>query len=170
MKKSLMVLAAAALLAWAPVEGQAQVSFGAQAALFDLEELAVGGRVNFGLANSFGIEDGFFQGLEGSVNANYLFLDGADSAFLINANGLVPLSVESSLSPYVGAGINHYRYSWDNPFGDLIGFDGTYSASGLNILAGLNLSLGALPAFAELQYSTTGAGFLTLSGGVMFGR
>ncbi len=167
MRKSLVIAAAVALLLAAQVErAEAQVRFGPQVALFDFDDLGVGVRVDVGLSDAFGIEDGFFQGLFASGNVNYLFTDGVDTALLINANANVPFSVEAAVTPYAGAGFNHWRYTWDNPFGP---GSTTFSASGLNILGGLFFDLGGIPAFGELQYSTTGAGFLTLSGGILFG-
>lgn len=158
-------------------QAEAQVSFGPQLVFFDFEQLGVGGRVDFGLADAFGIEDGFFQSLKGSANASYVFGDSEEftggsvgwDATVFNVNAVVPFVVESSVAPYAGAGINHTRYSTDFDGPDLPGFGYSGSSSGLNILGGIGFGLGALPAFAEIQYSTSGSGYLTLSGGVMFG-
>jgi opacity protein-like surface antigen len=169
MKRSYALLALVAFLfvALPAEEAEAQVSFGPQVVLWDFSELGVGARVDFGLADSFGIDDGFFQDLFGSFNANYVF-EGSDNATMLvfNLNGNVPLDLDSDLSPYVGAGLNHWRWSYDAPF---TGASSSWSWTGLNILGGLFLDFGNLPAFAELQYSTSGAGFLTLSAGILFG-
>jgi opacity protein-like surface antigen len=171
MKRSLVLAAGLAFfLAIQADKVEAQVSFGPQVVLFDFDEIGIGARVDIGLTDTFGIEEGFFEGLFASLNANYLLIDGVDSPLLINANANVPLSVDAGINPFVGAGINHYRFS--SPTVNIGGIPvggGSWSASGLNLLAGLFFDLGAVPGFAELQYSTTGSGFLSLTGGVLFG-
>lgn len=178
--KKWSVLLAGLAFAFAAIPAQqaaAQVSFGPQVVLWDLERLGVGARVDFGLAESFGIEDGFFEQLKASVNGNYVFGESQDfpggsaswNAIVINANGVVPIEADIAVSPFVGAGLNHTRFSSDvsGGFGGFGGFSG--SSSGLNLLGGIEFDLGSLPGFAELQYSTSGAGFLSVTGGVMFG-
>ncbi|MEX2529632.1 MAG: hypothetical protein WD960_02580 [Gemmatimonadota bacterium] len=165
MKRWLGLLAALTFLfPLIPAQAEAQVSFGPQVVLWDFEELGVGARVEFGLADAIGIEDGFFESLYGSVNTSYLFIDGDGTNLVFNVNGNVPIAMDGGLRPYVGAGLNHFRSS--------ISVGGTSfssSASGLNLLGGLLLDLGEIPAFGELQFSTTGDGFLSLTGGVLFG-
>ena len=130
--------------------------------LWDFDDLGVGARVDWDLGSAFEIEEGFFQDLTASFNANYVFDDFDDATTLIfNVNGIVPFQIDGAVTPFAGAGINHYRISVDGPF--------SFTGSGLNLLGGIMFGLGNLPAFTELQYSTTGAGFLSLSFGVMFG-
>ncbi len=158
-------------------KAEAQTVFGPQIVLWDLDEPAIGARVNFGLADAFGIDDGFFQNLAGSVNASYIFGDSESiggetwswSGFLINVNAIVPFEVEAAVTPYAGAGINHTRFSTSFSGSGIGSFGFSGSSSGLNLLGGVELPLGSIPAFAELQYSTSGAGALTLSFGVLFG-
>ncbi len=169
MKRWYILLALVGFLFALPAqEAEAQVAFGPQVVLWDFDEIGVGARVDFGLADAIGIEDGFFQDLYGSFNANYLFLDGDATSLVFNLNGNVPLDLDTDLNPYIGAGINHWRTSVTFNF---LGVSEkvTSSASGLNILGGLKFGLGDIPAFAEAQYSTSGAGFLTISFGVLFG-
>jgi len=167
MKKWYAVFVAALALLVVPASDlHAQVAIGPQAVLFDFEDIAVGARVDFGLGEAFGIEDGFFQGLFGSVNGNYVFVDGDVTSLLFNANLAVPLVTESAaVSPYIGAGLDLYR--WSASAGGVTVSD---NATGLNVLGGLFFDLGALPAFVEAQYSTTASGFLSISAGVLFGR
>lgn len=179
MKRWLGLLAALTFLfPLIPAQAEAQVSFGPQVVLWDLERLGVGGRVDFGLADAFGIEEGFFEALKGSVNGSYVFGESEDfsggsaswNATVININGTVPFEVEAGVNPYAGAGLNHTRFSSSVSAPGFGGFGfGGGSVSGLNLLGGVELELGSLPAFAELQYSTSGAGYLTVAGGVMFG-
>lgn len=164
MKRWTMVAALALLLPFLAQPAQAQVSFGPQLVFWDFEEFGVGARVDFGLGQAFGIEEGPFQNMFGSFNANYIFISNV-TPLLFNVNVAVPFDIDAAVRPYAGAGINHYRFSYDD---DFFG-GGTFTSSGLNLLGGIFFGLGDIPAFGELQYSTTGAGFLTLAGGVMFG-
>jgi opacity protein-like surface antigen len=156
-----LVVALAFLLTVPAAKAEAQVAFGPQVVLFDFEDIGVGGRVDVGLGQAFGIQEGLLQGLFGSFNGNYIFNDGDVTQLVFNANVAIPFDVAGTIAPYAGAGINHNRVS-------VSGFSA--SSSGLNLLGGVFLGLGNLPAFAELQYSTTGAGYLTLSFGLLFGR
>lgn len=158
MKRWTMVAALALLLPFLAQPAQAQVSFGPQVVFWDFEELGVGARVDFGLGQAFGIEEGPFQNMFGTVNVTYLFVSNV-TPILINANVSVPFETEMAATPYAGAGINHWRIS----------NGGSVSRSGLNLLGGLFFDLGGIPAFGELQYSTTSTNFLTLAGGVMLG-
>jgi hypothetical protein len=157
----LPVVTLAFLLTVPAAEVDAQVAFGPQIVLFDFEDVGVGARVDVGLGQTFGIQEGALQGLFGSFNGNYIFNDSDVTQLVFNANVAVPFEVAGTLRPYAGAGINHLRLSYE-------GFSA--SSSGLNLLGGVFLGVGNLPAFAELQYSTSGNGYLSLSVGVLFGR
>lgn len=163
--KLLPVLLVALFLFGQSEEAEAQVSFGPQVAFWDFEEMAAGGKVQFGLGDAFGIEEGFFEDLFGSFDANYVFGFGDATALLFNVNAGVPFDVDAAVTPYAGLGINHWRVSGGD---DFMGF--SVSASGLNLLGGLEFDLGAVPGYAQMAYSTSGAGFLTLSAGVLFGN
>ncbi len=178
MKKFLFAaMAFAFLLAVPPSEAEAQVSFGPQAVLWDFDEFGLGARADFGLADALDIEEGAFSQLRASTNVSYLFGDsqrfnGGEaswSGLLINANAIVPFETDGAITPFAGAGINHTRFS-SSVSGNGFAF-GSFSgsSSGLNLLGGIEFDLGAVPAFTELQYSTSGAGNLNLSLGVMFG-
>jgi hypothetical protein len=161
MRWHLLVVALAFLVAAPAAKVEAQVAFGPQLVLFDFEDVGVGGRIDVGLGQTLGIQEGLMQGLFGTFNGNYIFNDSDVTQLVFNANVAVPFEVAGSVRPYAGAGINHYRLSHSGA---------SASSSGLNLLGGIFLDVGNLPAFAELQYSTTGDGFLTLSFGVLFGR
>jgi opacity protein-like surface antigen len=155
-------LAVLAFLVAAPAaKVEAQVAFGPQVVLYDFEDFGLGGRVDFGLGEVIGMQEGLLRGLFGTFNANYVFNDSDVTQLVFNANVGVPFAVAGSIQPYAGAGLNHNRVSIE-------GFSA--SSSGLNLLGGIFLGLGTLPAFAELQYSTTGTGYLSLSVGLLFGR
>jgi opacity protein-like surface antigen len=158
-------------------EAEAQTTFGPQFVLWDFDKPAVGARVNFGLASTFGIEDGFFSDLAASINGSYIFGDSESfgneewswSGLAINVNGIVPIDIEAGVTPFVGAGINHTRFSSSFSGTGLGSFGFSGSSSGLNLVGGVELPLGGLRTFAELQYSTTGTGPLSVSVGVLFG-
>jgi hypothetical protein len=159
-KRHLLVAGLAILLALPPAEAKAQVAFGPQVVLFDFDDLGIGGRVDFGLAETVGIQEGLLQGLFGSFNGTYLLTEGDVTQLLFNLNAATTFDLQGTMTPYAGLGLNHYRASFS-------GFSS--SSSGLNLLGGVFLNIG-MPAFAEVQYSTTGAGFISLSFGVLFGR
>lgn len=152
-----LVLAAA----WPAAEARAQVRVGPQVVLFDLEDVGVGGRLDIGLGEAFSIQEGFLQGLFASVNANYVFQEGDVSTLVLNGNLAVPFSTQTAVTPYVGVGFDHTRTSVE-------GFDESFNDSGLNVLGGLFFDMGRFPAVAEVQYSTTGNGYLTLALGLLF--
>lgn len=162
-KLACIALAAAFLVVSTPAEEvQAQVAFGPQAVLWDFDDFGIGARVDWNMGEAFDIDEGFFENLTGSFNANYVFDDFNDATTLIfNINAHVPFDIDAGVTPFAGTGINHYRISVDGPF--------SFSGSGLNLLGGIMFGLGDIPAFTELQYSTTGAGFISLSFGVLFG-
>lgn len=160
MKRCLLLVGVALFLAVPVTEASAQTSFGPQVSLWDLSELGIGARVDFVLGDVFGQEEGPFSEMFATVDGSYILDDAEEVTTLaFNANAAVPLPMDGNLSPYAGAGLNHFRSSSD--FGSI-------SFSGLNLLGGLFFDLGGMNAFGQLQYSTTGAGFLTLSGGVLF--
>jgi hypothetical protein len=159
MKRYALLAGLALFIAIPATDATAQVSFGPQVVVWDFEEIGIGGRVDFGLGEALGIEEGVFQDLFASFNANYLFAD-PGTTLIFNINAAIPFAMDGPVTPYAGAGLNHFRFSFE-------GFSSSHS--GLNVLGGIFFDLGALPAFAELQYSTTGAGFLSLSAGVLFG-
>lgn len=156
------VIAILSVLAMLPTEAEAQVTFGPQVSLWDFEEVGIGAKVDVGLGESLGIEDGTFQNLSASFDGNYMFGTGDLTMTLFNLNAQVPFDIDAGVTPYAGTGLNHWRVSGTGPFAS----GGT---SGLNILGGLSFDLVQVPAFTQLQYSTTGFGYLTVSGGVMFG-
>jgi hypothetical protein len=149
-------------LAMPPAEAEAQVTFGPQVSLWDFEEVGIGAKVDIGLGETLGIEDGALQNLSASLDGNYMFGTGDLTMTLFNLNAQVPFDIDAGVTPYAGTGLNHWRVSGTGPFAS----GGT---SGLNILGGLSFDLGQIPAFTQLQYSTTGFGYLTVSAGVMFG-
>lgn len=170
MKKIGLVLGAVALLA-AAQPAAAQVSFGPHVAFGADTDIGIGADVHVGLANALGIEDGFFANLVGQFTGTYYLWDCGvvDCSFIdISANGVVPFAVESSVTPYAGAGIGVGRASvdYDTPFGD---FGASGTDVGLNVLGGIFFPLGGLNGFAEAKFGISGADQFVLRGGLLFG-
>jgi hypothetical protein len=177
MKRCALLVAGLGLFCLAPRAAEAQVSFGPHIAWGDDTDFGVGGTINFGLGNAFGIEDGAFANLFGSVGATYFFFDctpgfNLDSVnctyYEINGNLAVPFTIEgSSIQPYVGAGIGLAHGSYSYPlFGE---FDYSNTDVGLNILGGIFFPLGGLKGFAQGKFELSGGEQFVLSGGILFG-
>lgn len=192
MNRSIVMLACLGLFAVVqPAErAAAQVTFGPQVTLADLSELGIGGQVEFGLADAFGIEEGPMSNLTGFVNISYLFgapygafrfYDDLDfglgssgfssSAVAFNVGGKVPFEIEAGVTPYVGGGINftNVRLSYEDNLGSRFSESVSSTDGGINLLGGINFELGELPGSAELGYVSSGPGYLSLTFRVMFG-
>jgi opacity protein-like surface antigen len=149
----------------------AQVRFGPHLAWGEDTDLGIGGRLLFDLADVFGVTDGFFEDLTGQGGATYYFWDCNSSATSVDCSALqfdfdalVPFTIESSVTPYAGAGFHLARFSVDTPVSD-----GSETEFGVNILGGIFFDLGGLDAFAEAKLGLAGAEQLSLSAGVLFG-
>ncbi|CAN5667598.1 hypothetical protein BH23GEM11_BH23GEM11_16610 [soil metagenome] len=164
MRKWGMLLAMAAIVfgtfSASEARGQALIQFGPQLTLVDFEDLGIGIRGDYALGDALGLEEEFIRYMKLSADVNYI-LEGSDATTLhFNVNGLIPFEVDLAFVPYAGAGLNHVRSS----------FEGSSSNfSGLNLLGGAMFGLADLPAFVQVQYSTSGLGFLSVSFGVLFG-
>jgi len=156
----LLAMAAFVFVTFSADEARAQVMFGPQLTLIDFDDLGIGVRGDYALGDALGLEEEFLRYMKVSADVNYI-LDGGDATtFHFNVNGLIPFEIDAGFVPYAGAGLNHVRSSFD---------DGSSSFSGLNVLGGVMFGLADFPAFAQLQYSTSGLGFLSVSFGVMLG-
>ncbi len=167
MRRCAVLLAGLALLQLAPAKVEAQVSFGPLVAWGDDTDLGVGGRVDIGLGNAFGVDSGPFQNLFASTGATYFFIDCDEcSYFEINGNLAVPFTLEgSSVEPYAGSGIHIARSSSDveNPF-----VEDDNTEVGLNLLGGIFFPLSDLRGFAEAKFEIVGAEQFVLSAGILF--
>ena len=165
---ALAVAVSAAVVTFGPRDSAAQVRFGANVAWANDFDLGVGGRIGFGfgeVSNRHPIEgvvsfDYFFPGDEGtSLDPTY---------WEINANGIYKFAItNSTLVPYVGAGLNYARASADVPGA------GTVSDSevGLNVLGGLRFGSGqALRPFVEVRAELGGGEQVVFAFGLLIGR
>ena len=103
MKRFAILLAGLALVSLAPAQAEAQVNFGPYVAWGDDSDLGVGGRIDVGLGNAFGVDSGPFQNLFLNSGVTYFFFD-CDEGFdevdcswiEINGNLAVPFTMEGS--------------------------------------------------------------------------
>jgi hypothetical protein len=158
----LLAMAAFVVVTFSASEARAQVMFGPQLTLVDFSDLGIGVRGDYALGDALGLEEEFLRYMKVSADVNYI-LGGSDVTTLhFNVNGLIPFEIDTDFDfvPYAGAGLNHVRSSFD---------DRSESFSGLNLLGGIMFGIADTPAFAQVTYSTSGLGFLSVSFGVMFG-
>lgn len=164
------ILALAAAVLGPAVPAHAQVNFGPQLAWGDDTDLGIGGRIDFGVADALGVDEGAFRNLFASTSVTYFFVDCDEcSYFEINGNLAVPFELEgSSIAPFAGAGIHIGRWSVDGP--DNLGFDFGYDDTeiGLNLLGGIFFPLSDLRGFAEGKFALAGVEQFVLAAGVLF--
>jgi len=162
MKKFLFSLAGAAILLGAGSAAQAQqvnpVRFGAKASFAEDADFGVGARVEVGLpqlaSRVFAI---------GSFD--WFFPDGFDY-FEVNANLGYSVPVTStSISPYVGGGLNIARFSVD-----YLGHSASNTEVGLNVLGGMKFKPAAarFTPFVEGRFELSGGEQFVISGGILF--
>ena len=156
-----VMLGIAAALAIGAADVQAQ-KIGPQVSWGNDFDLAVGARIELGLPNL----------LTSTGPLSSTFLIGSFDYYLdcpsctlweVNGNLAVPIA-SSSVDPYVGAGLNLSRFSFD-----VAGFDGSSTDVGVNLLGGLRFPVGALNAFGEGRLTLGGSEQLALTFGVLFG-
>lgn len=154
-KQLLGILTAAAIAAAfslaAPATADAQVNFGVQGNYgTEVEAIGVGARATFDIPGAQGF------GLAGSFD--YFFPDLGDY-WEINANATYGFAGQSSLDPYVGAGLNYANS----------GNGVSVSDTGLNFLGGVEFGGGGgITPFVEGRYGTAFTGQLVLTGGILF--
>lgn len=170
-----LVILAMATVAVTAQPAQSQTRFGPQVAWADDFDLGVGGRLDFGLGNLFGVDDGPFQNLFGSTTATYFFTDCGfseiDCSYIeFEGNLGVPFTLDgASIQPFAGAGLHVGRFSvdddFDTPFGS---FSSSSTEVGLNLLGGIFFPLGDLSGFAQGKIELAGGEQFIISAGVLF--
>ena len=157
LRSALVALSVLGITAGA-VQGQ---RFGAQVNWGDDVDLGVGARLEIPVALA---SEGFLAGTFLVASFDYYFPDGPFDYFEFNGNFVAPVNTESNLNPYVGAGLNMARWSYDGPG------DGASSTDlGLNLLGGIRFLLGSMSSFAEAKFEAGGGEQFVLTFGVMFG-
>ncbi|HUF11581.1 MAG TPA: hypothetical protein VMN78_00610 [Longimicrobiales bacterium] len=164
---------ALALGFFAASPAEAQVGFGVQGSWGDDSDLGVGARVVAPVGHMITADGGsVLAGLKAIGSFDWFFIDcpdGVDCSWIeINANGAVPLPLEG-FSPYVGAGLNIARISFESEEQGVPGaFDVSDTEVGLNLLGGLDFPLGGLNAFAEGRFELGGGEQFVVTVGVLF--
>jgi opacity protein-like surface antigen len=136
--------------------------FGAQVNWADDADLGLGARVELPIALA---SEGALAGTFLIGSFDYFFPDGYDY-FEFNGNVGVPVSPQSALNPYVGAGLNMARASAEV---DVPGVDASNTELGLNALGGIRFGIGTLSSFAEARLELSGGEQLVLTFGILFG-
>lgn len=148
-----------------PTAANAQIGFVAQAsyAVDGVEEIGIGGGVNFGigsLTEKYGIK------LE--TTFDYFLVEDPLSFWQINGNLLYDLKSVPNL--YLGTGLNYSKSSVDLPGNlcDLAGADCSGSDIGLNILGGYKLGSGKMAPFIQARFELGGGEQFVVTGGIRF--
>jgi hypothetical protein len=161
MRVRLCVAAVGILIGMATSSAEAQVRFAPQVSYGDDADLGVGGRVNFGLSNTFG-SPGFF----GTASFDYFFPGNDVNYWELNGNiGWAIPGVRGNVKPYVGSGLNYGHVSIDNCSGAGCGD----SDVGLNLMGGLNfMTQSKVAPFLEARLELGGGEQFVLTGGLYF--
>lgn len=158
---AVLVAAAAALPSSASAQRAQPVRFGAQLSYGSDIDLGIGGRVRIPLPQVYqGV------GLDGSFD--YFFPGGNLTFWEINADGNYTFPVKnSSIEPYVGAGINYAHVSADCGGLDI---DCSDSNAGLNVLGGARFGVEGKhwTPFAEARGELRSGGKFVVTGGILF--
>lgn len=146
-----------------PNSASAQIGFVAQAsyALDGIEELGIGGGINFGIGSL--TEK---HGIRLETTFDYFLAEDPLTYWQINGNLLYDLKSVKNL--YLGAGVNYSKASVDCEVCDAFGFDADASDVGLNILGGFKLGSGKMAPFVQARFELGGGENLMLTGGIRF--
>lgn len=147
-----------------PTAANAQIGFVAQAsyAVDGVEEIGIGGGVNFGigsLTEKYGIK------LE--TTFDYFLVEDPLSFWQINGNLLYDLKSVPNL--YLGTGLNYSKSSVDDSgTGACSIVDCSSSDIGLNILGGYKLGSGKMAPFIQARFELGGGEQFVVTGGIRF--
>jgi hypothetical protein len=146
-----------------PNTATAQIGFVAQAsyAIDGVEEIGIGGGVNFGigsLTEKYGIK------LE--TTFDYFLVEDPAKFWQINGNLLYDLKSVPNL--YLGTGLNYSKSSVDLPGSACDIVDCSASDIGLNILGGYKLGSGKMAPFVQARFELGGGEQFVVTGGIRF--
>jgi hypothetical protein len=159
-KASFAVLLGLIVLAAHPAAGQ--VRFGPQVSWGDDADLAIGGKLLFGLASLAGES----RNLEGSASLDWFLDCEGCSYFEITGGVLYRFDIGEQALPYAGGGLNFSHFSSDS---DTPGANGSDSELGLALMGGIQFPLGALTAFTDARITLGGAEQAVISFGILLG-
>ncbi len=161
MRKTGIVLAIA-LFAFGASSAAAQVRFGPHLSWGDNADLAIGGKLLFGLADLAGQDT---NNLEGAVALDW-FLDCNEcNYFELTAGLLYRFDIGETALPYAGGGLNWGRFSTDL---ESPGF-GSDSEIGLAAMGGIQFPLGSLTAYTDARITLGGNEQAVISFGLLLG-
>jgi hypothetical protein len=171
MRKGIVGLAVVTLITAVANRAEAQFRFGANLSWASDTDLGIGARASFGLG---GLSAG--RPIEGLVTFDYFFPDdvaGVDSKYWeASVNGIYRLAMpESSLAPYLGAGVLLGHSSVDAGSTVCNIADCSNNNIGLNLIGGFRFKGGPrfLP-FAEARFEVAEESQLVLTVGAFFGK
>lgn len=146
-----------------PSVANAQIGFVAQAsyAVDGVEEIGIGGGVNFGigsLTEKYGIK------LE--TTFDYFLVEDPAKFWQINGNLLYDMKAVPNL--YLGAGMNYSKSSVDLPGTACDIVDCSSSDIGLNILGGYKLGAGKMAPFVQAKFELGGGEQFIVTAGIRF--
>lgn len=156
MKRILLAVMVAGGLAFGAPEARAQVAIGAQVSYAEDMDLGVGARAGVSLP---------FTGLGVMASFDYFFPGIDDFSYMeLNANLLYDLTLVRVpiFSPYVGAGLNVARSSFDGASSS------TKTEEGLNLVAGAEFGVALLKPFVEFRYQVREGGQFVVAAGLNF--
>jgi len=161
MRTRTLLAAVAGALLLLPASADAQIRIGPQLSWGGDTDLGIGGRVlaNVGALNHWdfiGTFDVFFPDDSPTNDVSYWEANG-NLAYNFGVPDL------STLSPYVGMGLNIAHVSVDRESGN---FDDT--DLGINFFVGNQFDAGSTTPFAELRVVAEGASQVVLTGGLLF--
>jgi hypothetical protein len=159
MRKTKALLVGLGLLAFAAAPTQAQFQFGPQVGWGDDADLALGGRVFFGIAS-------LPENITPMVSFNW-FIDACEECtwFEFDLGAIYKFTASGTVTPYVAGALNLTRVSIDlGPLGDA-----SDTEIGLTALGGILFNLGSVGAFADGGITLGGGEQLKLNFGVLLG-
>ncbi|MCI0436379.1 MAG: porin family protein [Gemmatimonadetes bacterium] len=150
------------LLAFGTSTAAAQVRFGPHLSWGDEADLAIGGKLLFGLADVAGEGS---RNLEGSASLDW-FLDCEDcSYFEVTGGVLYRFDIGETARPYAGGGLNWGRISYDT---NTPGFSSD-SEIGLAAMGGIQFPLGNFTAYTDARITLGGFEQAVISFGLLLG-
>lgn len=140
----------------------AQVQFGGQGNFSSDHDFGLGARAELNIGTLTGDTGGYVARTRGFGSFDVYFPGDDYDFWEVNLGVAVPLNLGTGLSPYAGAAFNYGNASVDEG-------DGSGSASGLAVLAGLRFSFIGLSAFGEARAVLSDADHVVATMGVLLG-
>ena len=168
MRKGIVVLAVVTLITAAANRAEAQFRFGANLSWASETDFGIGARASFGLG---GLSTR--RPIEGLVTFDDFFPDdaaGVDRSYWeVSANGIYRLTMpESSLAPYLGAGVLLGHSSVDAGSTVCNIADCSNNNVGLNLIGGVGAKSGSIRPFGQAKYTISDDNEASVAFGLRF--